>query len=157
MLQSKKILEAFGHAKTINNDNSSRYSQYLNLYIDCTNQKIVGYSIKAYLLEKSLIVNEKIEDRKFHVFYAIMKHMPSEQKQKYRIKSDFSGYHYLVNSLGSGSTNGDQQTYNDILKAFQTFAYTEAEQDAIFNILSLVLLLGNLTFKEPSDKSRLKF
>src|SRR5690606_19536216 len=105
----KKILEAFGHAKTINNDNSSRYSQYLNLYIDCTNQKVIGYSIKTYLLEKSLIVNDKMEDRKFHVFYAIMKHMSPEQKQKYRFKPDFSGYSYLVNSLGSQSTNGDKQ------------------------------------------------
>lgn len=107
------------------------------------------------MLEKGLIVNEKIEDRKFHVFYAIMKHMPTEQKQKYRFKSDFSAYNYLAHSLSSVSTNGDQQTYDSIMSNFDDFGYSQAEQDSIFYNLSIVLLLGNLKFIDQADKSRL--
>lgn len=125
------------------------------MYIDCTNQKVVGYSLKAYILEKGLIVNEKVEDRKFHVFYAIMKYMPIEQKQKYRFKSDFSGYKYLAHSLSSVSTNGDQQTYDNIMSNFDDFGYSQAEQDSIFYNLSVVLLLGNLKFIDQADKSKL--
>jgi myosin heavy subunit len=99
-------------------------------------------------------VNEKIDDRKFHVFYAVMKHMPSDMKQKYRFKADFSGYHYLMNTISSSSTNGDKQTYDDIYQSFDDFDYSEAEQDSIFYTLSVVLLLGNVTFQEQAEKSR---
>lgn len=149
------MLEAFGNAKTSNNDNSSRFSKYINLYLDTQNQSIVGYEIRTYILEKNLLVNPLAEDRKFHALYAIMKHMPSDQKAKYKFKADFSQYSYLVNSLNSVTSIDYNQTYENILSSFADYAYSPEEQEAIFSLLSAILLIGNLAFKPETEKGSL--
>ena len=148
------MLEALGNAKTSNNDNSSRFTKYLNLSIDTQNMAVVGYEIKTHVLEKTLIVNNLSEDRKFHVFYAIMKHMPSEDKEKYKFKHDFSQYSYIVHSLSSVSKNQDARTYQNILSSFEIFGYTAEEQGAFFTLLSVILLIGNIQFKPEVEKGR---
>lgn len=154
-MDSGKLLEVLGNAKTVNNDNSSRFSKYLNIFIDCQNQMIAGYEMKTYLLEKSLVVNDKTEDRKFHVFYAIQECMSADDKVKFGFKAEFSHYSYLAKSLTSTTSVDYKQAWADINSHFATFAFTQVEQDAIFTLMAIILLMGNLTFQPESEKGNI--
>lgn len=65
------MLSVFGNAKTMHNDNSSRFSKYINMTIDGETNKILGYETKTYMLEKGRLLNIGADERKFHIFYAL--------------------------------------------------------------------------------------
>lgn len=72
LLDSNPVLEAFGNAKTLRNDNSSRFGKFMKLYFDNTdNYKLVSATIDTYLLEKSRVVSVSEGERNYHVFYQV--------------------------------------------------------------------------------------
>jgi len=93
ILEANPLLESFGNAKTIRNDNSSRFGKYLQVYFN-SDGIIVGARISEYLLEKSRIVSQTIDERNYHVFYELLSGLSKEQKQKYGL-FDANAYFYL--------------------------------------------------------------
>ncbi|CAD2108071.1 myosin B, putative [Plasmodium vinckei] len=92
---SNFILEAFGNAKTLKNNNSSRYGKYIKIELD-EYQNIVSSSIEIFLLENIRVVSQEEEERGYHIFYQIFNGMSQELKNKYKIKSE-DEYKYIVN------------------------------------------------------------
>ena len=72
ILSCNPILEAFGNAKTVRNDNSSRFGKYVSLLVDKGNRKILGARLINYLLEKSRIVQQSKDERNYHIFYHVL-------------------------------------------------------------------------------------
>ena len=81
------ILESFGNAKTVRNDNSSRFGKYVSLLVDKASKKIVGATIMNYLLEKSRVNAPSINERNYHIFYSMCIGMTKEGRDRYYLNN----------------------------------------------------------------------
>lgn len=145
ILEANPIMEAFGNAKTIRNDNSSRFGKYIDIHF---NQKgsIEGAKIEQYLLEKSRIVTQAHDERNYHIFYCMLAGMTNEEKQKLDV-SDATKYWYLTQG-GSITCEGrdDAKEFADIRSAMKVLMFKDPEVWDILKILAALLHVGNIKY-----------
>ena len=149
------VLEAFGNAKTIRNDNSSRFGKFIKLYFDERTKSVAGASITNYLLEKSRVTKHCSEERNFHVFYLFLKAAPKNLLQELGLSSDLSAYKYLQGEKEVPSIS-DTEFYEELIKSFEVTGFTQEEVKGIWEVLAVVLSLGNVEFddsKHEQDQS----
>jgi myosin-1 len=151
MLSSNPILESFGNAKTLNNNNSSRFGKYMILNFDYGGEP-TGGSVQQYLLEKSRVVGPALNERNFHIFYQVTTSLTPEQKSTFYLEGP-QYYRYLSQS-NCFTVDGinDQQEWADVVGAMKIIGMNEAERDDIIRVLSVVLWLGNVDFTENNKE-----
>ncbi|AWP17109.1 putative unconventional myosin-XV-like [Scophthalmus maximus] len=138
------ILESFGNAKTILNNNSSRFGKYLHIHI--LHGVVVGTSLSRYLLEKSRVVFQAHEERNYHVFYELLLGMNDWDKQELYLQGPET--YYYLNQGGTCKLNGklDKKDFELLVQCFETIGLHANQVSTIWAILSSILHLGNICF-----------
>ncbi|XP_028287990.1 unconventional myosin-XV [Parambassis ranga] len=145
ILEATPLLESFGNAKTVRNDNSSRFGKYTQIFMD--EGVISGAITSQYLLEKSRIVFQAKSERNYHIFYEMLAGLPPNEKRSLYLQ-EAETYYYL-NQGGDCTIEGkdDGEDFRRLLSAMDILCFTPEEQNSIYRVLSSVLHLGNIYFQ----------
>nr|XP_040150133.1 unconventional myosin-VIIb isoform X1 [Ictidomys tridecemlineatus]XP_040150134.1 unconventional myosin-VIIb isoform X1 [Ictidomys tridecemlineatus] len=145
VLEANPILEAFGNAKTIRNDNSSRFGKYIDIYFN-TSGVIEGARIEQFLLEKSRVCRQAAEERNYHIFYCMLMGMSVEEKKLLGLGMP-SEYHYLtMGNCTSYEGLNDAKDYAHVRSAMKILLFSDSENWDISKLLAAILHLGNVEF-----------
>ncbi|XP_046641646.1 unconventional myosin-XV-like isoform X4 [Daphnia pulicaria] len=150
ILEASPLLESFGNATTVRNDNSSRFGKYTQIFF--RNGAIAGAKITEYLLEKSRIVTHAADERNYHVFYELLKGLRPEEKERYGLTAADNYFYLNQGGHCESATKHDGQDFKTLLSAMQILGFNAEEQDVIFRILASVLHLGNVFFHRKALK-----
>ncbi|XP_045903352.1 myosin-9-like [Micropterus dolomieu] len=152
LLQANPILEAFGNAKTVKNDNSSRFGKFIRINFD-VNGYIVGANIETYLLEKSRAIRQAKEERSFHIFYYMLTGAGDKLRSELCLE-EYSKYRFLSNGNVTIPGQQDKDLFTETMDAFQIMSIPEEETIGMLKVVSAVLQLGNMTFKKERNSDQ---
>ncbi|XP_048492225.1 myosin-1 isoform X2 [Beta vulgaris subsp. vulgaris] len=144
ILKTNPILEAFGNAKTLRNDNSSRFGKLIEILFSETG-KISGAKIQTFLLEKSRVVQCAVGERSYHIFYQLCAGAPAALREKLNLKS-VEDYKYLRQSNYSITGVDDAEQFRNVMEALDVVHVSKDDQESAFAMLAAVLWLGNVSF-----------
>ncbi|KAG6466304.1 hypothetical protein ZIOFF_075914 [Zingiber officinale] len=162
ILESNPVLEAFGNAKTVRNNNSSRFGKFVEIQFD-EKARISGAAVRTYLLERSRVCQISDPERNYHCFYMLCA-APSELAKSHSVaamgKQDIDRYkldhprtfHYLNQSNCFALDGVDEsEEYLTTRRAMDVVGISTDEQDAIFSVVAAILHLGNIEFAEGEE------
>lgn len=147
VLATNPLLESFGNAKTLRNNNSSRFGKYLELEFNEQGEP-VGAKITNYLLEKTRVVGQITNERNFHIFYQFTKAAPKEYRDLFGVQQPQSYVYTSKSKCFDVPGIDDAGDFRETLQAMQVIGLTQPEQDNIFRMLAAILWIGNVTFRE---------
>ena len=154
VLASNPLLESFGNAKTLRNNNSSRFGKFIQLRFsaDC---EMNGARIQVYLLEKSRVVRQVTSERNYHVLYQLLAGRTVEQRALWQLDAPADSYAILAQS-GCTVIDGldDALEYRRTAEAMEAVGLGGAggaEQESVWRALAAVLLLPQLGFESTSQ------
>ncbi|XP_036391350.1 unconventional myosin-Ie-like [Megalops cyprinoides] len=150
ILQSNPLLEAFGNAKTLRNNNSSRFGKYFEIQFSSGGEPDGG-KISNFLLEKSRVVMRNPGERSFHIFYQLIEGASGDQKSHLGI-TDLDYYSYL-NQSGSYKVDdiNDRSDFQETMHAMGVIGIKPEDRALVLQIVAGVLHLGNISFKEAGN------
>ena len=153
ILRANPILEAFGNAQTVRNNNSSRFGKFIRIEFTRTGQ-IAGAFIDWYLLEKSRVVKLNPNERNYHIFYQLLKGADHRTKDDFLL-GDLSLEDFAYTKQGNDVIAGvsDIDEWNSLLEAFHIMGFSDQEQKSILRTVAAVLLLGNVTVMKESMRA----
>ncbi|XP_053974659.1 unconventional myosin-If-like isoform X1 [Hylaeus volcanicus] len=154
ILESNPLLEAFGNAKTVRNNNSSRFGKYVQMQFDRGGQPSGG-KVSNFLLEKSRVTSHNCDERNFHVFYQLITGANQQMKSEFGL-TDLNYYQYLhygQNHRVEGIN--DAHEFQETLKALSVMGISDTETTNICRIVAGILHIGNIEFAEHENYSQI--
>uniref|UniRef100_A0A8C4I0V5 Myosin-10 n=1 Tax=Dicentrarchus labrax TaxID=13489 RepID=A0A8C4I0V5_DICLA len=149
LLQANPILESFGNAKTVKNDNSSRFGKFIRINFDVTGY-IVGANIETYLLEKSRAIRQAKDERTFHIFYRLLAGA-GEHLRTDLLLEGFNNYRFLSNGNIPIPGQQDKDNFQETLDAMHIMSFSHDEIVCMLKVVSAVLQFGNIVFKKERN------
>uniref|UniRef100_A0AAX7SDG0 Myosin, heavy chain 10, non-muscle n=1 Tax=Astatotilapia calliptera TaxID=8154 RepID=A0AAX7SDG0_ASTCA len=149
LLQANPILESFGNAKTVKNDNSSRFGKFIRINFDVTGY-IVGANIETYLLEKSRAIRQAKDERTFHIFYRLLAGA-GEHLRTDLLLEGFNNYRFLSNGNIPIPGQQDKENFQETMEAMHIMSFSHDEIVCMLKVVSAVLQFGNIVFKKERN------
>eukprot|EP00210_Caulerpa_lentillifera_P001139 g1097.t1 len=150
ILESNPLLETFGNAKTVRNNNSSRFGKFVELQFDKAGH-ICGAAIRTYLLERSRVVTVNDPERNYHIFYQLCDGASEKEKQEFFLR-EAKHFNYLNQSTCYNLHGVDNaRDYQRTRQAMSLVGINESDQVSICRTVAAVLHLGNVAFTEGED------
>ncbi|PTB37760.1 class II myosin [Trichoderma asperellum] len=147
VLATNPLLESFGNAKTLRNNNSSRFGKYLQLHFNAQGEPC-GADITNYLLEATRVVGQITNERNFHIFYQFTKAAPAQYREQFGIQKPETYLYTSRSKCFDVDGIDDVAEFQDTLNAMKIIGLSQAEQDEIFRMLAAILWIGNIRFQE---------
>ncbi|KAK9752704.1 Myosin head (motor domain) [Popillia japonica] len=147
VVQTNPVLEAFGNAKTVRNDNSSRFGKFIRIHFGPTG-KLAGADIETYLLEKARVISQQPLERSYHIFYQIMSGAVKGLKENCLLSNNITDYYYVAQGKTTipNVDDGEECTLTD--EAFDILGFTKEEKNNIYKITAAVMHMGCMKFKQ---------
>ncbi|XP_064213624.1 myosin heavy chain, muscle isoform X26 [Tribolium castaneum] len=147
VVQTNPVLEAFGNAKTVRNDNSSRFGKFIRIHFGPTG-KLAGADIETYLLEKARVISQQSLERSYHIFYQMMSGAVKGLKEQCLLSNDVYDYHYVAQGKTTIPNVDDAEEMRLTDQAFDVLGFTQEEKDNIYKITAAVMHMGCMKFKQ---------
>ncbi|XP_033741492.1 unconventional myosin-VI-like isoform X2 [Pecten maximus] len=179
ILESNPLLEAFGNAKTMRNNNSSRFGKFIEIHFS-GKMMLAGGFISHYLLEKSRICVQSSNERNYHIFYRLCAGAPDDLYQKLKLappdhfrylnrgctqyfcgrQSDKAmsqgrkSKQYLKDGSLSDPVIDDVQNFKICDDAMKHLGFSDVDRLSVYKLVAGVLHLGNIGFEENHEDTK---
>lgn len=147
VVQTNPVLEAFGNAKTVRNDNSSRFGKFIRIHFSPSG-KLAGADIEVYLLEKARVISQQSLERSYHIFYQIMSGAIPTLKKMLLLSDNIHDYHHCSQGKTTipNVDDGEELLITD--KAFDVLGFSQEEKDNIYKVTASTMHMGEMKFKQ---------
>merc|ERR1719422_251484 len=152
LLKANPILEAFGNAKTVKNDNSSRFGKFIRINFDASGY-IAGANIETYLLEKARIIRQAPDERTFHIFYQLLTGASQELKSQ-MILEDARNYTFMTKGAVRVPGIEDVEEFQMTIQSMKVMGISDEDMNSIWRVISASLLFGNMEFKQERNSDQ---
>ncbi|XP_064323328.1 myosin heavy chain, skeletal muscle, adult [Phalacrocorax carbo] len=153
IISANPLLEAFGNAKTVRNDNSSRFGKFIRIHFGATG-KLASADIETYLLEKSRVTFQLKAERSYHIFYQITSNKKPELIDMLLITTNPYDFHFVSQGEITVPSIDDQEELMATDSAIDILGFTADEKTAIYKLTGAVMHYGNLKFKQKQREEQ---
>jgi len=149
IVQTNPVLEAWGNAKTIRNNNSSRFGKFIRIHFG-TNGKLSGGDIEVYLLEKSRVVFQLSAERNYHIFYQLMSCNDQNMIDSLQLTTNPKDYFWVSQGVTTVDGMDDKEEFCLTDEAFEVLGFDQEDKLGAFRITAGICNFGNMTYKQKS-------
>ncbi|XP_049888334.1 uncharacterized protein LOC126382488 [Epinephelus moara] len=153
IIQANPALEAFGNAKTIRNDNSSRFGKFIRIHFD-TRGKLASADIETYLLEKSRVIFQLKAERDYHIFYQILSNKKPELLEMLLITNNPYDYAFISQGETQVASINDSEELMATDDAFDVLGFTQEEKNSVYKLTGAIMHHGNMKFKQKQREEQ---
>ncbi|XP_055547300.1 myosin heavy chain, muscle isoform X15 [Wyeomyia smithii] len=153
VVQTNPVLEAFGNAKTVRNDNSSRFGKFIRIHFTGSG-KLAGADIETYLLEKARVISQQTLERSYHIFYQMMSGSVKGLKEMCNLSDNVYDYHIISQGKTTIPNVDDGEECLATDEAFNVLGFTQEEKDNIYRITAAVMHMGGMKFKQKGREEQ---
>ncbi|XP_069185684.1 myosin heavy chain, muscle isoform X37 [Procambarus clarkii] len=147
IVQTNPVLEAFGNAKTVRNDNSSRFGKFIRIHFGPSG-KLSGADIETYLLEKARVISQQPLERSYHMFYQIMSDQIKHMKSICLLSDSIHDYHFVSQGKVTVASIDDAEEMQFTDDAFDVLGFSKEEKENVYKVTASVMHFGELKFKQ---------
>ncbi|XP_071547361.1 myosin heavy chain, muscle-like isoform X47 [Panulirus ornatus] len=147
IVQTNPVLEAFGNAKTVRNDNSSRFGKFIRIHFGPSG-KLSGADIETYLLEKARVISQQTLERSYHMFYQIMSDQIKNIKPICFLSNDIHDYHFVSQGKVTVASIDDAEEMQFTDDAFDVLGFSKEDKENVYKVTASVMHFGEMKFKQ---------
>merc|ERR1712061_183208 len=144
IVATNPVLEAWGNAKTVRNDNSSRFGKFIRIHFNQSG-KLSGADMVVYLLEKSRLTYQQPLERCYHSFYNMMSDAVPDLKEKCLLSNEILDYWYVSQGKLSVETIDDKEDMQFAHEAFVSLGFSQDQEYDVYRNTACMMHMGNMT------------